>query len=343
VKKSKELPGSAPALTVISATPEKVLGRMIMPEDASGTWSLGLMVDFASRLAVKGVGLTLADRQAEEIECYVSVFSRRPARELNGEAIVLHREGAIARWRVSIRDGEDQDTTTVSLIYAIREAAASGGDGANTEKMNPTSNLLPHRARRDEQPANSARKRRDQIAAAAAAVIARKGFANATMREIADMAGMHVPTMYQYVASKDEMLELVYNWTMARVRTDVAAATVNCSTATEKLRATITSLIAKGDRFRRDVGVLNREFKSLSSEARLRVLAHYRKLLLQIAELVSEGIAGGEFRPVEPEIAANFIEATCDIWPLRQFAVGQFGQNVFHDEIAEMIIRGLGR
>ena len=43
---------------------------------------------------------------------------------------------------------------------------------------------------------------------------------------------------------------------LARVRTDVADATVNCHTATEKLRATITSFIDKGDRFRRDVGVL---------------------------------------------------------------------------------------
>jgi AcrR family transcriptional regulator len=320
-----------------------VIGRLAVRRDGDGAWPLGALVDFAGRLAVQGLGLALGDGDvAEEIECHVGILSRHPAGELNAEAVALRSDGAIAHWRVSVRDGHGRDVSTVSLTYAIREAASSAVDGSAGSTEIPSDEPAAP-LKKDEQPTNAARKRRDQIAAAAAAVIARKGFANATMREIADMAGMHVPTMYQYVASKDEMLELVYNWTMARVRTDVAEATMNCSTATEKLRATVASLVEKGDRFRRDVGVLNREFKSLSPAARVRVLAHYRELLLQMAELVSEGVASGEFRPVEPQIAANFIEAACDIWPLRQFAVGQFGRATFRDEISEMIIRGLCR
>lgn len=344
MKQRAELSESLPAATILSAVPDKVIGRMVVCREGPAAWSLGPLVDFAGRLALKGIGLALAaGRTAEEVDCHVGVISRRPARELNAEAVALRRDGAVAHWRVSFRDEQGRDVAAASLTYAIADTAPPTAGAADAEPADPPSNgqLLP--ARKDEQPTNSARKRRDQIAAAAAAVIARKGFANATMREIADTAGMHVPTMYQYVASKDEMLELVYNWTMLRVRTDVAEATVNCTTATEKLRATVAALVEKGDRFRRDVGVLNREFKSLSPAARTRVLAHYRKLLLQIADLVGEGIASGEFRPVEPEVAANFIEATCDIWPLRQFAVGQFGQATFRDEIAEMIIRGLSR
>jgi hypothetical protein len=64
-------------------------------------------------------------------------------------------------------------------------------------------------------------------------------------------------------------------------------------------------------------------------------------LLGQIAELIDGGIATGEFRPVQSEIAANFVEAACDIWPLRQFAVGSFGRDVFLEEIAELILSGL--
>jgi AcrR family transcriptional regulator len=314
---------------------------MAVPGQRAAGSSLGLLTDFASQLSSAGATTALGPtHKAQEIECRTSLFSRHVAGRLKGEAILLFGDGSTMNWQILIHDDEGRAVCALSMTYLVIQAeptATSVPADAFPNSPEPASDD----ASSPDEAMSPADKRRAQIAAAASEVIARKGFGNATMREIADSAGMHVPTMYQYVASKDEMLELVYVWTMARVRTDVAQATVNCSTAAEKLRATITSIIDKGDRFRRDVGVLNRELKSLSPAARTRVLAEYRKLLLQIAELVSDGISTGEFRPVEPEIAANFVDAACDIWALRPFAVRQFGQKAFHDEVAELIIRGL--
>jgi AcrR family transcriptional regulator len=328
-------------VTITTATPDRVAGRMAVPGSRSAGSPLGLLTDFASHLVSAGTDLVLGPmRKAHEIECRTSLFSRHVAGRLKGEATALFSDGSTMNWQVLIHDEEGKAVCAVSMTYLVAKAEPTATNDPADSLLNsagPASDdALP-----EDEALSPAEKRRAQIAAAASEVIARKGFGNATMREIADSAGMHVPTMYQYVASKDEMLELVYVWTMARVRTDVAQATVNCSTAAEKLRATITSIIDKADRFRRDVGVLNRELKSLSPAARTRVLAEYRKLLLQIAELVSDGISTGEFRPVEPEIAANFVDAACDIWALRPFAVRQFGQKAFHDEVAELIIRGL--
>ena len=75
--------------------------------------------------------------------------------------------------------------------------------------------------------------------------------------------------------------------------------------------------------------MLNRELKSPSPPARARVLEDYGRLRSDIAGLVREGIASGEFRPVDAELAANLIEAICAIWPLRQFAVGRIGREAF--------------
>jgi AcrR family transcriptional regulator len=179
--------------------------------------------------------------------------------------------------------------------------------------------------------------RREQIAAAACDIIASKGFDAATIREIATAAGLHVPTMYQYVGSKDEILELVYTWVMEHLRTDVDAATRGCHTARQKVLATVAAMIENGNRYQRQVGVLNRELKSLSPAARQRVLSEYQAILGKLADLINEGIATGEFRKVEPAIAANWVEAICDVWPLRQFSVKRFGLKKYQQEAAAFI------
>ena len=344
MRQSGPAPSQTRDLTIASASPDKVVGLFTATMSGSGGSLLGILTGFAVQLARTGTMLALASSQAvEETDCHARIFVREPVGTLQGEAVLLHATETTANWRGTIQDEGGKRGSEISVscgIAASESPAADPGERPNGGEETGHSRGSGAEAREIE-PATTADKRREQIAAAASEVIARKGFGKATMREIADTAGMHVPTMYQYVASKDEMLELVYYWTMARVRTDVAEATVDCHTATEKLRATIASLIDKGDRFRHSVGVLNREFKSLSREARARVLEDYRKLLFQIAELVSEGTEAGEFRPVEPEIAANFIEAACDMWSLRQFAVGKFGQQMFRDEIFELVIRSL--
>ncbi|MDW6024756.1 TetR/AcrR family transcriptional regulator [Mesorhizobium sp. BAC0120] len=329
----------ARALAIVSAKPERVTGRFSHSSTGKPV-TIGLIVEFAGKLASAGATSGLRSGQGiEERDCHVSLFSHGPCRELSGEAVALHAEARRMHWRVTVTNEHGFAVASVQIDYAVTENAnptnaadrQNGGEGIASGQAEGTP--LPEPSQGD--------KRREHIAAAAADVIARKGFANATMREIADAAGMHVPTMYQYVGSKDEMLELVYSWTMATVRTDVDAATASYTTATEKIRATISATIDKGDRFRHRIGVLNRELRSLSPQARTRVLAEYRKLILQIANVVKEGIDGGEFRQVEPEVVANLIDAACDIWPLRQFAVGQFGVDLFRREIGDLIVQAI--
>ena len=68
------------------------------------------------------------------------------------------------------------------------------------------------------------------------------------------------------------------------------------------------------------------------------MLAEYRRLLMQIAALVSEGV--GEFRPVEPEIGRT-LSMRFAISGLRPLAVTQFAQTALHAEVAELVGHGL--
>jgi AcrR family transcriptional regulator len=324
------------AFAIVSAKADRVTGRL-SHSSAGRPLSFGLAVEFAGRLVSAGAALNLrAGQTIEERDCHASLFSSLATKELSGEAIAQFAEDRRTNWRVTILNEDGAAIAAVQFDYAVVDVAVESGGQQNGAVQTSAGSPDPGRVE-----PTQGDKRREHIAAAAADVIARKGFANATMREIADAARMHVPTMYQYDGSKDEMLELVYSWTMATVRTDVDAATVNYATAGEKIRATIDATIDKGDRFRHRIGVLNRELRSLSPQARTRVLAEYRKLILQIAGLVREGIESGEFRKVEPEIVANLIDGACDIWPLRQFAVGQFGVDLFRREIGDLVLNAL--
>ncbi len=50
------------------------------------------------------------------------------------------------------------------------------------------------------------RQRKEAILAAAVALFESKGFANTTIEEVAERAGLSVPTLYRYVKSKGELL-----------------------------------------------------------------------------------------------------------------------------------------
>jgi len=148
--------------------------------------------------------------------------------------------------------------------------------------------------------------------------------------------------MYQYIDSKEALLELVYSYAIRQLHAGVDQATAGSRTARDRLHAIITLLLDNGDRYRRQVGVLNREFRSLPRESQQRVLREYGGLHEQLAAAVNAGIAAGEFRPVNPVIMAHVLETICDIWPLRQFAVREIGLPAFKEEVMRLIDASLG-
>lgn len=329
-------------LSVVQRTPERVQGEMRVTarhRDAAGDVHMGVIVGFAQELA--GIGARMnaaAGTMPVPQDTKTLLFSSSRTAALGGEAVPLHRDetGAML-WQTTVYDADAKPVAIVAHTVIVRPAATEPAGPALPDDAAARIAALAEPAPKAAPAGTVAEQRREQIAKAACDVIARKGFAGATIREIADAAGLHVPTMYQYVSSKDEVLELVYSWAMERLRTDVDMATVGCITSRDKLICTLTSMIDNGDRYRRQVGVLNRELKSLPQKSRLRVLAEYQTLLRRIGDLVREGIDNGEFRAMEPEIVASIVESMADLWPLRQFAMAKFGLEHFREEILRFV------
>lgn len=146
------------------------------------------------------------------------------------------------------------------------------------------------------------------IVRAAFAVVCERGFIDTKVEEIARRAGVAKGTVYLYFRDKPAIYVGLVDWLLEQ-----ALAVVS------RIRAERISSRAKLERmfgewaqgvFSRPavVGLLSLEnveqSNRLMQRFRRQVLPHIRKMTDEIAAVVAEGIKEGEFRPVEPRLAA---------------------------------------
>lgn len=329
-------PAPRPALSsgvrLLAVRPERVVGETApaSPRAAGAPVTLASLVGFAEALALAGNAACGHEVTAFDIKT-VSL-SPRPANRLTGEAIPQMAPAGLSVWMVTIQDDHERAIATLVLTYALgtpvlppaptpaAEAPPSVSLAAEAQPQTPLARIL----------------------AAATDVIARKGFAQATMREIAEATGMHVPTLYAHVKGKDELLELVYAHEMERLVSRLEQVATGAS-ATERIRRMMEAALDVSDERRRQIGILNRELKSLRPEARARMIARYRALVGRYEAVIRDGVAAGEFHDIEPLVAANFLDMIGDIWALRQFFLSEMPRDAYLEAAMTFALKGLVR
>lgn len=140
------------------------------------------------------------------------------------------------------------------------------------------------------------------IREAAIRVVARKGFAHATVQDIADEAGVAKGTVYLYFKSREEILEKAKAAAIEEMLVQIRAATRDAA----DFASAIESLIATQLRFfdeRQDFFRLYFSAAEQAADKRMRKDS-YRAHIAQIAKLIEEGTTRGEVRGIDPERAA---------------------------------------
>lgn len=293
----------------------------------------GLAAEVARALAKARAG---ADRAARLADVKTIILAPGTARSLTAEGQGHPGDPTGTVWLVDIRS--DAGDVLASIAHRFDLVPAAPGAGLPRTTDAPAAPKPPHAPAAEP---SLAEQRRALIARAAGEVIGRKGFANATMREIADAAGLHVPTMYQHLASKDEVLELVYMQAMERIAAGMDASTTQTQDPVAALTEAFSMLLAISDEYRRDVGVLNREFKSLQPDARRRVITMYREMIQRFGDPVARGIRHGQFRETDPFLVGNYIEMMADIWALRPFFLAGYSFEDYRRVSIEFMLYGL--
>ena len=307
----------------------------------------GLIMAFADAVAAQGAVLNLPEgARTTTIESKTNFIRGARPGTLTCDSTPLHIGRSTMLWQSTVRDADSRALaitiqTQMVLSGARREGAASdepaaetgaAGSAATDDIAWPASNGAPR---------STAERRKAQIVKAAFKVISKKGFANSAIREIAQEAGMPVPTMYQYVKSKDDIMAMMFDSYLATVEASVRRSTEGATGAADKLRMAIAANMQEFDRFQAHIRVMNRETASLRPDLRKRIKNHMLGYIDIFGKIIDEGIQTGEFRPIDPRLFANFVAMLCDVWPLRNWSVGTYGLNGVQAGIVDLVLHSL--
>jgi AcrR family transcriptional regulator len=152
-----------------------------------------------------------------------------------------------------------------------------------------------------------------QIIAEATRLFAERGFSGTSLKDIADATGLTRPALYHYVKNKDEILaKLVSELAEGPARALRAIRAQSELGAAQKLREVAHAIALQ------QAGEPARFQLLIRSEADLpeELVGPYdqsrRDVLNEIVAVIEAGIGSGEFRPVDPRIAALAVIGQCN-------------------------------
>jgi uncharacterized protein (TIGR00369 family) len=336
-------------ISFLSAGPERVVAQLDVntavctrPDVVHG----GAIMALADCACGYGAVLNLPPGHATAtIESKTNFWRKGRGPIVRAESVPLHIGRSMSVWRASIFRGQAQiaEVTQTQLVFRAKAdsgtAVGEAADATPIAAVKVNASTRTALSRTFSQPVVDERWR--QIFEGACAVIAEKGFAKASIREIAAAAGMPIPTMYQYVERKEDLLHQIYEYFM----TDIVAALHDSRSSAlpprERLGELIRAMIGLFDKHHKYIKLMFQETRALTPVARNRVYELDANYIAIIRQLLDSVIAECGWPKRDSELTANFIYFLCCIWPLRHWTIGKFGEKAVADEIVDILVNGL--
>jgi AcrR family transcriptional regulator len=188
----------------------------------------------------------------------------------------------------------------------------------------------------------TARKRDEEVYAAALRLFTEKGYHATSMQDIAAAVGLYKGSLYHYIGGKDELLARVFERGMGSLLAEVEAI-VGDSTleASRQLQLILRAHVAAVTDNREALTVYLHEFRALAGEALDRVRAQRLRYRRLIESVVEHGVRSGEFGATDVAIATLGVLGMCN-WIVQWYQPGgRLGPRQIADAFAELLLRGL--
>lgn len=174
-----------------------------------------------------------------------------------------------------------------------------------------------------------------QILRAARSVVMDGGFGQLQMNAVAAAAGVAVGTIYRYFPSRAELCAAIVSTTSQREVDVLAGIAVAEGSPSQKVRDAVRTFAARAMRSQRlAYGLIFEPIDPEVESTRLR----YRRSIARVFEtIIREGIASGEFRKVDVEVAGACLVGAFMEGLIGSLAPDTGGIQARADEIAEAI------
>jgi AcrR family transcriptional regulator len=152
---------------------------------------------------------------------------------------------------------------------------------------------------------------RDRILAAAVQLFAEYGYHAATMRDIAQMAGIQAASIYYHYPSKQALLIEIIESHMRQLNANLERIVSKPHKVQQCLYEAISNHILLHTTYKSEFFIIDTEIRALEGENRGKILAlrdHYEEL---IQGLLREGMERGVLRQTDVKISSYAIIAMC--------------------------------
>jgi TetR/AcrR family transcriptional regulator len=147
------------------------------------------------------------------------------------------------------------------------------------------------------------RRRRAEILHSALRAFRARGYHATTLEDIANQLGIRSAALYHYFPDKESILYACHREGLAEVARILAEARERHATAPERLAHAIREHVrVMADTL--EGSALALEVSALTPRRRAEVIAERDRYERGLREIVAEGVRTGEFRPLDPKLAA---------------------------------------
>ena len=178
---------------------------------------------------------------------------------------------------------------------------------------------------------------RDQILSVASRLFAERGFANVSIRDICDIAGVTPPTIYHYFGNKDRLFQAVIRKTLSLkdFRIALIQAISEQPDPENKLAVFIKYYLTNFPRGFFNPGMFLQDTTNLSIVSTERVMEEFVAINELARNILKDGIEGNNFKDLDLELTSLYLMNL-----LMSFVLGEvhYFQTVNFSEAAPFII-----
>lgn len=190
-------------------------------------------------------------------------------------------------------------------------------------------------------PLSRVEKRKKHIVAVAMGLIRERGFDAVSVNKLAEIASISVGGLYRYIGTKTDLLAWICDEINRGVIAEMEVASAQQGSYADKLAAAVSVYWDRVWDYSSAISVAYREYKNFPEAAQKRHTKEQSDIAAFFAAITRQGIAAGEFQPVDDHMLSYQILLLSHIRVLKGWALTGRAKEELLDENMSLILARL--